>query len=210
MVDYLQTNNITLINRTDSKAQELATELGLNYASINDLSKHIAESAIILVATNSSQPVILLSQLVNGSDKLIIDLSIPYNVEIAAKELPNITLINVDELSRIKDMTLQKRQAEVPKAKAIIEEYINDFLQWHRMRKNVPVLKAVKNKLQQINSCTLFINSFSSNILANQYADTEEKIQKVINGMAVKMHSKNQRGCHYIEAINEYIAIGAN
>ena len=210
MVDYLQTNNITLINRTDSKAQKLATELGLNYASINDLSKHIAESAIILVATNSSQPVILLSQLVNGSDKLIIDLSIPYNVEIAAKELPNITLINVDELSRIKDMTLQKRQAEVPKAKAIIEEYINDFLQWHRMRKNVPVLKAVKNKLQQINSCTLFINSFSSNIPANQYADTEEKIQKVINGMAVKMHSKNQRGCHYIEAINEYIAIGAN
>ncbi len=210
MVDYLQTNNITLINRTDSKAQELAAELGLNYASINDLSKYIAESAIILVATNSSQPVILQSQLVNSSDKLIIDLSIPYNVEIAAKELPNITLINVDELSRIKDITLQKREAEVPKAKAIIEEHIDDFLQWHRLRKNVPVLKAVKNKLQQINSCSLFINSFSSDSPTNQYTDTEEKIQKVINGMAVKMHSKNQRGCYYIEAINEYIAIGAN
>lgn len=210
MVDYLQTNNITLINRTDNKAAELAAELGLNYASINELAKYITESDVVLVATNSSQPVVLESHLINSSDKLVIDLSIPYNVEIAAKNLPNITLINVDELSRIKDITLQKREAEVPKAKAIIEEHIDDFLQWHLMRKNVPVLKAVKNKLQQINSCTLFINSFSSETAANQCGDTEEKIQKVINGMAVKMHSKNQRGCYYIEAINEYIAVGAN
>ena len=78
------------------------------------------------------------------------------------------------------------------------------------MRKHVPVLKAVKNKLQQINSCTLFINTFSTESSIAQFSDTEEKIQKIINGMAVKMHSKNQRGCYYIEAINEYIAVGAN
>jgi hypothetical protein len=28
--------------------------------------------------------------------------------------------------------------------------------------------------------------------------------------MAVKMRKKNQRGCHYIEAINEFMAPGAN
>jgi glutamyl-tRNA reductase len=210
MVDYLQTNNITLINRTNIKSAELATELGLGYAPINELAKHIVESDIILVATNSTEPVILESHLINSANKLIIDLSIPYNVETGVKNLAGITLVNVDELSKIKDSTLQKREAEVPKAKAIIEEHVDDFIQWHQMRKHVPVLKAVKNKLQQINSCTLFINTFSTEISATQTTDTEEKIQKVINGMAVKMHSKNQRGCHYIEAINEYIAIGAN
>jgi glutamyl-tRNA reductase len=210
MVDYLQTNNITLINRTNIKSAELATELGLGYAPINELAKHIVESDIILVATNSTEPVILESHLINSANKLIIDLSIPYNVETGVKNLAGITLVNVDELSKIKDSTLQKREAEVPKAKAIIEEHVDDFIQWHQMRKHVPVLKAIKNKLQQINSCTLFINTFSTEISATQTTDTEEKIQKVINGMAVKMHSKNQRGCHYIEAINEYIAIGAN
>jgi len=210
MVDYLQTNNITLINRTNIKAAELATELGLGYAPVNELAKHITESDIILVATNSAEPIILESHLINSADKLIIDLSIPYNVETGVKNLAGITLVNVDELSKIKDITLQKREAEVPKAKEIIEEHIDDFFQWHLMRKNVPVLKAVKNKLQQINSCTLFINTFSTEISTSQYSDTEEKIQKIINGMAVKMHSKNQRGCYYIEAINEYIAVGAN
>jgi glutamyl-tRNA reductase len=211
LVDYLETKNITLINRTESKAAELATELGLHYAPMNDLAKHIAESAIILVATNSPEPVILASHVINSGDKLIIDLSIPYNVEIAAQNLPNITLINVDELSKIKDNTLQKRVAEVPKAKVIIEEHINDFFNWHQMRKNVPVLKAVKNKLEQMNSCTLFVNTFSTEISTTRsFNNTEEKIQKVINGMAVKMRSQNQRGCYYIEAINEYIATGAN
>ncbi len=210
MVDYLPTNNITIINRTDNKAAKLATELGLFHAPISELEKQIAASDIILVATNSSHPVILEEHLVNTTDKLIIDLSIPYNVETSARNLPGITLVNVDELSKIKDLTLQTRKAEVPRAKEIIDERINDFLQWHQMRKHVPVLKAVKNKLQQINSCTLYTSTFSKEIAASQVSGEEEKIQKVIDGMAVKMHSKNLRGCHYIEAINEYIAPGAN
>jgi glutamyl-tRNA reductase len=37
-----------------------------------------------------------------------------------------------------------------------------------------------------------------------------ERIQKVINGMAVKMRQHNQRGCHYIQAINEFMSPGVN
>lgn len=210
LVDYLQTKNITLINRTESKAASMSIEMGLQYAPINQLAKHVAAADIILVATNSTEPVIFKSHVIDRGDKLIIDLSIPHNVESAVQQLPNITLVNVDELSKIKDATLQKREAEIPKVKLIIGEHINDFLHWHLMRKNVPVLKAVKNKLQQINSCTLFINSFSHAVSTTSTIDSEEKIQKVINGMAVKMRHQNQRGCYYIEAINEYIAIGAN
>lgn len=205
LVDYLGTKNITLINRTESKAAELAAELGLQFAPLEELAKHIEEAAIILVATNCAEPVILESHVINGTDKLIIDLSIPYNVETAAQLLPNVTLINVDELSKIKDLTLQKREAEVPKAKAIIAEHINEFLNWHQMRRNVPVLKAVKIKLEQMQSCNLYINTFYPQTPVASFC-SEEKIQKVINGMAVKMRSQNQRGCHYIEAINEYIA----
>jgi glutamyl-tRNA reductase len=210
LVDYLETKNITLINRTEYKAARLATELGLNYASIGELSKYINESDIILVATNAAEPVILASHIANSGDKLIIDLSIPYNVEKSAQQLPNITLVNVDELSEIKDETLYKRKAEIPKAKVIIADHINEFLDWHEMRKNVPVLKAVKHKLQAMHSCDLYINYSATQTPVIAYTNPEEKIQKIINGMAIKMRSQNQRGCNYIEAINEYIATGTN
>lgn len=207
LVDYLGTRNITLINRTESKAAELATELGLQCAPMSELALQVAEAGIIVVATNSLDPVIEVADLTGKGEKLIIDLSIPYNVEIAAKNLPNIILINIDELSKIKDSTLQKREAEVPKAKIIIEKHVTDFLEWHIMRKNVPVLKAVKNKLMQMNRCTFFINDFSADKCTTlSDTDTEQKIQKVITGMAIKMRGQNQRGCYYIEAINEYIA----
>ncbi len=211
LVDYLQTKNITLINRTQQKAAELAAELGLKHAPINDLAFHIKNSTVILVATNATDPTILKSHLENSGDKLIIDLSIPYNVEKEAQELSNVTLINVDELSKMKDETLQKREAEVPKAKAIIKEHIDELLAWQEMRKNVPVLTAVKYKLQEMNSCKLFSNYTFQNISAQlPINNNDEKIQKVINVMALKMRNKNQRGCHYIEAINDYIACGAN
>ena len=204
LVDYLETKNITLINRTEEKAAELATEMGLNYAPITELPAHIAQADIILVATASSEPTILYSQLEGQGKKLIIDLSIPYNVEEAAQHLSNITLVNVDELSKLKDATLAKREAEVPKAKIIIAEHITEFKEWYEMRKHVPVLKAVKTKLKEIHSSPLFIP------LYNNSTHTEEKIQRVINGMAFKMKGQSQHGCHYIEAINEFIATGTN
>jgi len=210
LVDYLPTKNITLINRTEGKAAKLAMEMGLNYASIDELAKYIHDSDIILVATNSTDPVILESHIVNSGDKLIIDLSIPYNVEKSAQDLSHITLVNVDELSKIKDETLHKRIAEIPKAKAIIAGHIAEFLDWHEMRKNVPVLKAVKDRLNSMHRCNLFIQYTATltPVIANH--SPEEKIQKVINGMASKMRHQNHRGCNYIEAINEYIATGTN
>ena len=71
------------------------------------------------------------------------------------------------------------------------------------MRRHVPVLKAVKNHLLKIQSCHTE-SSFSTKPLG------EEIIQKVINGMAVKMRTHNQRGCQYIEAMNDYITTASN
>ena len=203
LVHYLKTKNITLINRTEERAVELAKELGLKHAPITELQKHISEADIILVATDASEPTILLTHLEEQNDKLILDLSIPYNVEQAIQHLPYITVVNVDQLSKMRDETLAKREAEVPKAKAIIAEHIEEFVEWHEHRKHVPVLKAVKTKLEEIHNSPLFIPLYNS-------THTEEKIQRVINGMAFKMKEQNQKGCNYIEAINEFIATGTN
>lgn len=204
LVDYLDTKNITLINRSPEKAQKLGIELGLEAAPLDSLKEKAKSARIILVATNSTEPSILKEMVENSGDKLIIDLSIPYNVEPSVLELPGIQVVNVDELSRLKDETLAKRQADVPKAKAILTAIMEEFMEWYCMRKNVPVLKAVKNKLQEIHTSSLFIPLYNH----NPRISTDEKIQRVINGMAIKMKGQNQKGCQYIEAINEFIATG--
>jgi glutamyl-tRNA reductase len=208
MVDYLDTRNITLINRTPERASDLAEEMGLHHATLEDMAKYVAGSDIILVATNAEQPTLLRAHLEGTGEKLLIDLSIPCNIEESASQLPGITLVNVDELSKLKDETLQKREAEVPKAKVIISEHMDEFLEWHDMRKYVPVLRAVKTKLKELHTCPIFSRLSGEPFPSTVH--TDEQIQRVINGMATKMRQRNQGGCHYIEAINEYIATGAH
>lgn len=209
LVDYLGTKQVTLINRSPEKAHVLAQELGLCSASIDRLAEEVAQADIILVATNAAQPAILKTHLENSGPKLIIDLSIPYNVDPAASQLAHVRLVNVDELSRLKDDTIKKRAAEVPKAKAIISEHMQEFLEWNEHRRHVPVLKAVKTKLQEIHAGELNGCNF---LLPVRYSATEsnDRIQKVINIMALKMRRHNSRGCHYIEAINDFMNMGAN
>lgn len=210
IVDYLNTKNVTLINRTEQKAIELATELGLQSAPLHELISQVKAADIILVASSDAVPVILKSFFNESDSKLIIDLSIPYNVESTVRDLSKITLINVDELSKIKDETFQKRLAEVPKAKEIINTHIAEFADWNQMRRNVPVLKAVKTKLEQLHNCNMYNAYFSKCTTTSVIKNKEEKIQKVINCMAVKMRRQNQQGCYYIEALNEYIATATN
>jgi glutamyl-tRNA reductase len=202
LVDYLETKNITLINRTTEKAAELANELGLQHAPLSDLDLHIKKADIILVATNAAEPTILKSHLENGSHKLIIDLSIPYNVEDAAQQLPNVQMVNVDELSKLKDETLKKREAEVPKAKGIIGELMIEFMDWYDMRKHVPLLKDLKTKLKAIYSHPL--NLHLATTTCPKTIDVH--IQRVLNDTAGKIKSNNQRGCQYINAITEFIS----
>ena len=169
--------------------------------------RHMAayKHSCVFIADSETIRVELLSPSLTHLVKLIIDLSVPCNTEAAAQQLPGIQFVDVDELSKLKDKTLAARKAEVPMAKAIIEKHIADFTEWYDMRKHVPVLKAVKTKLEQIQTCSLYNQSNpASYTFVPEKA--EYKIQQVVSGMATKMRKQNQKGCYYIEAINEFIA----
>ena len=204
LVDYLGTSRITLMNRTPEKAESLALTFNLRTASIEALPEEINLADIILVATNAPDPVIRYSDLENfPGRKLIIDLSIPRNVEKKLANLQHIALMDVDGLSKLKDETLLHRAAEIPKARVIIQTHLRELMEWHEMRKYVPVLKQVKIKLQEIHGSPLFEQPLPE-IPSSVHRD--QKIQRVLNGMASKMRRENQSGCYYIEAINEFIA----
>jgi glutamyl-tRNA reductase len=199
LVDYLDTKNITLINRSPEKAAGLAKELNLRFKDINNLEEEVAKADIILVATNSSTPVILKQHVEGKGEKLIIDLSIPYNVEEAAQQLPNVQVINVDKLSKIKDDTLKMRLAEVPKAKGIIAELMIEFQDWCEMRKHVPMLKDLKVKLKELHAHPQYVQTTTCP------KKLDVQIQRVLNDTAGKIKVQNQRGCQYLAALNNFI-----
>lgn len=197
IVSTLGTRDITLINRTNEKAEQLANELNIRFCPFENLEAEAEKADVILVATNAPQPTLLQKHLHNSKASLVIDLSIPNNVEASVDGFKGIRLVNVDELSKVADETLQNRRLEVPKAEQIIEEQIQEFKNWYMMRKHVPVIKAVKSTLE-----TLQQQHMQDLVPAHSH----ERIQKVLNNMACQMREKNQGGCNFISAINDFMA----
>ena len=60
---------------------------------------------------------------------LILDLSIPKNVNVNVEDLPNVNLIHLDELSKMAN-NMESRIFEIPKAVKIINEIIYEFEKW--------------------------------------------------------------------------------
>jgi glutamyl-tRNA reductase len=207
LIDYLDTTNITLINRTNEKAAELAAELGIGSATYQTLPLLAEKADVIIVATNAESPILFKDNFLHSGNKILIDLSIPNNIHPDTAQLPHISLVNVDDLAKINDATLQKRQAEIPKALAIIHEFETEFYEWLESRKFVPIIKAVKKKLEDMNHCEMFNAVYAAN---HHNINTEEAVQKAVKNMAVKLRNNFNPGCNFIEAINDFITISNN
>ena len=210
--DYLGIANLTVINRTLEKAKDLAQELHYNFEDFSQLSFLVKNADIIITATNSVVPIITKQVLQDAPNKILIDLAIPNNIDNSVKDVPGTILVNVDELSKISDMTFSNRKNEVPAAKAIIREYLDEFAEWYRMRKNVPVLKVAKKVMLDIQKKEMCTCELEDNLLSiEQVIPIDPALKKAINNMAVKLRENFQeKGCNCIQAINEFIAAKRN
>jgi len=211
MMEYLGVKDVTLINRTASVAEEFAGLHGLQFAPYEALVPTLQAADVILVASNAPQPTVLASHLQNTGPKLVIDLSIPFNVDPAVCTLPQIELVNVDELSKVQDETLQMRLKEVPKALSLIEEHMAEFLYWYKMRKHAVVLKAVKDKLQEIHTREIQQQKNGAHYDLEDIEEVSSRIiQKMINLMAGKVRKETDKSDLYIAMINDIFETGIN
>src|SRR5690606_30483235 len=135
LVKHTQNEHITLINRTKDKAEQVGGKFNLVVKDYTDLQEEITNADILIVATGAQRPTVDKHLLQNKKPLLILDLSIPKNVDENVEELPNVKLVHLDHLSQITDKTLEKRKAHIPKAEAIIEEVKTEFNDWLETRK---------------------------------------------------------------------------
>ena len=61
-----------------------------------------------------------------------------------------VSLVSLDELSKVTHDTLAQREAQVPRAEEIIDEVKTEFLTWVKNRSFAPTIKALKSKLGEI------------------------------------------------------------
>jgi glutamyl-tRNA reductase len=212
LVKHSKHEQITLINRTKDKAEKLAQKLDVVVKDYADLQLEIQKADVLVVATGAQNPTVDKTILNLKKPLLILDLSIPKNVNENVEDVEGVTLIHMDYLSQITDETLENRKKHIPAAEAIIEEIKDEFLTWSKGRKFAPTIHALKEKLHSIKDGEL-------NFQRKKLADFNEEqaeiisnriIQKITNHFANHLKDEETMVDESIEWIEKVFNIGAN
>ena len=151
LAEYTKNKSVTLINRTEEKATAFVKEHpSICKSTIENLKEEVQKADVLIVSTGSDKPTITKDHVSANQELLILDLSMPENVDTSIKKFKDVTLVNVDQLSKITDETLALRQKEIPLAEAIIETHKEEFNEWLNHRKLTPAINALKESLEAI------------------------------------------------------------
>ncbi len=126
----LGASDLVLINRTPARAQQLARELWGRAASYDRLHRELAAADVAIIATSAAQPPVRAASLrfcremaaTAERPLVLIDLSIPRNVEPEVAGLSGISLLDLDALHPPLQQAEALRQAAVPRAEGIVAE----------------------------------------------------------------------------------------
>lgn len=141
---------VTIVNRSALRLQELTDTYRFNGTTWDDIQTVLAASDIVFVATGAPHILITPDMLDDGINRLIVDVSVPRNVDPAVADLPNITLLNTDSLKG--EMPLSRQEADTLKQRAqeiIMEEY-QVFHQWQLTLTAVPTITRLRDRMETI------------------------------------------------------------
>lgn len=150
LVKHVYQPKIKIANRSFEKAEKIADKYKIPQIDFNLFPEELKQTDVLIVATGAQKYIIDESNFPKDKEMLVIDLSIPNNVQKEIGNWENVTLIDVDQLSQTIQETMEQRKKEIPKAEGIIKEMAKDFVDWEKKRKLAPNINHFKNSLKKI------------------------------------------------------------
>lgn len=179
LVKHTKNDHIVLINRTKEKAEKIAGKFHLVVKEYAHLQEELQKADVLIVATGAQNPTIDASLLNPKKPLLILDLSIPKNVDENVKEVEGVSLVHMDYLSQITDETLERRKEYIPAAENIIKGIIEEFMTWTKARKFAPTIHSLKEKLATIKQSEL-------NYQRKKFSDFNEEQAEIISNRIIQ------------------------
>lgn len=187
-----EAKNITIANRTLSRAKSVAKKYNLCVGDWEQRFERMV-SADVVIAAAATEDFLLTQQQCKDIRKkrrhktlLLIDIAVPRILDPAINELDDVYLYAIDDLSQVIQENLQAREEDRKQADIIIQENVLDFLDWLDVLDLGPLLGQMKDKFHDIShkelACFLAGNP-------DLQSETRQRIEKLVNRLVNKqMH----------------------
>lgn len=147
---------VTVTNRTLSRALELARRFRANTIPFEHLEASIKDMDIVLSSTGSPDPILHYHQVKSKMRErrnrplFFIDIAVPRDIDPKINEIDNVYVYDIDDLQGIVDLNRDDRLKEAEKAEFIVREESLKFQNWLATLDVVPTIIALRQKAESI------------------------------------------------------------
>jgi glutamyl-tRNA reductase len=135
-----QPRAIAIANRSLERGERLASRFGAEVMQLAELPARLHEFDAVVSCTASTLPIIGLGAVERALRArrhrpiFMVDLAVPRDIEPEVKQLEDVYLYTVDDLSSVVQTAQANRQAAVQQAEAIIDAGVQSFMHWLHQR----------------------------------------------------------------------------
>ncbi len=190
---------VTISNRTHSKAEELATQTGVKVIPFEGIETQMAAYDVVVSSVALEKPFITHTSVQNWpivSFKFLVDLAVPRSIESRVEEIPGVVLYTIDEIQSRANEAQQRRVASVAQVLQIIDQALADFSDWSRDMSVSPTIHKLKHALEQIRQEELarHLKGLSVEESERLEAVTKGLMQKIIKLPVLQLKAACKRG----------------
>lgn len=183
-------SDICVLNRSYERAVAAAKAFGTEAGLWDSLAEQVVDADLLIGTTSAPEPILDKASFLPLHAKrknrllLILDLAVPRDFESTIDDLSNVYLYGIDDLQSACERNRRERQKEWPKAKAIIAEETQRFIQAINHRSTGPVIQRLREQAQELKQDELerLINKLKLGELDPSAAkEVEKSFDRLIN-----------------------------
>jgi glutamyl-tRNA reductase len=184
-----QFSNVAVFNRTLPNGLQLAEMVNGEAFTLQQLQEYKAGFDALIVCTGATQPILnaaLLQQMAGGilNGQVVIDLSIPHNVDDEAAGLDTLEYIDIESLKVKAKENLHFRKQEIVKAKQLLEEHVETFHDLFQQRQIERAMSHVPAEIKALKQHTL------DNVFRKEVEELDHPTRELVERMLSYMEKK--------------------
>ncbi len=181
-----------VFNRTLSKAEKLAGDLHGKALPLYELANFSGGFDVIISCTGADSHIItpeIYNTLLAGEEsrKVVIDISLPQDLDPQIIHSHNVTHVSVNVLQKISNDNLKERSKEITHVENILASSLEEFKQIHRIREVEIAMREVPRKVKEIRSNA--VNEIFKKDIDLLDENSKEVLKKVLGYMEKKYMS---------------------
>ena len=212
-------SQIVVVSRSREKITDLAAMLHGTWVPMENLRQELSTGDIVISCSGAPHSILkfeLIEEVMSTRPEhplVIIDIAVPPDVESQVKQLNNVFLYDIDELTKVSESNHKQRQKEIRSAMKIVDEEVKRFVSYWQELEVRPVISALVRKAENIRQAQLGrtlkkLPGLSDEERAYLEAMTKAIVQKILHEPIQCLKSNNHKKEDYLQIINELFLLG--